>query len=546
MDAGTALVECLIDCGLDTGFTVPGESFLPVLEALRQRRERFRLVSMRHEGGCTFAALGYSARAGKPALVMVSRGPGATNASIGIHAAHQDSQPMVMVIGHVRRHMRGREAFQEIDPVSMFASISKAVLMPETPADVSAMARQAVQLSMAGRPGPVILVLPRDLCEAEAEMPSLDGPEIPTPAAAPAADITALLGRFAAAKKPLIIAGELARRADIREPLADLARRLGAPVIAAYRCQDVLDNTDPAYAGHLEINPVSYQNRLLADADLVVALGSRLDGITSREETLLGDDISRLVHIYPDSDVLQRFESSLAVACDVLPAVTALLAAGLRAEADLTWQNTAHAAFLEFSAAGNVAVAGTSDLAKIAAATRQTLPPEALVLTDGGSFARWIHRYFHYAAPLTQGGSASGAMGASVPGAIGAALAAADHPVVAFAGDGGFMMNGQELSTAVREGIKFVIIVCDNQVHGSILSGQSAKYGADKLYATEMGGPDFVGLAEAYGARGWRVDATADFPAVLTAALMAHEPALIHVTCDAADIVPYGPGKDAV
>lgn len=546
MDAGTALVACLIDCGLDTGFTVPGESFLPVLEALRQRRDEFRLVSMRHEGGCSFAALGYSARAGRPALVMVSRGPGATNAAIGVHAAHQDSQPMVMVIGHVRRHMRGREAFQEIDPVSMFASISKAVLMPETPADVTAMARQAVKLSMAGRPGPVILVLPRDLCEAAAEMPPLEGRVGAAPNVPDASDVAALVERLATAKKPLIIAGELARGGDVRPVLEAFAQRSGAAVLSAYRCQDVLNNADPAYAGHLEINPVSYQNQLVADADLIIVLGSRLDGITSREETLLAERLDRVVHVYADGEVLARFDTGLAVHGDVAATLTALLDQMPEGAGDLSWQGDAHAAFKAFSTAGNVPVTGHADLAQIAAATRQTLLDGALVLTDGGSFARWIHRYFHYADPLTQGGSASGAMGASVPGAIGAALAATDQSVVAFAGDGGFMMNGQELSTAVRDGIKFVIVVCDNQVHGSILSGQSAKYGADKLYATEMGGPDFVALAEAYGARAWRVDTTADFPAVLTAAVMAEGPALIHVRCHADDIVPYGPGKDAV
>ncbi|MGB1005691.1 MAG: thiamine pyrophosphate-binding protein, partial [Thalassobaculaceae bacterium] len=254
MDAGAALVACWADCGLDTAFTVPGESFLPVLEALRQRRGQFHTVSMRHEGGCTFAALAYGARARKPAVAMVSRGPGATNAAIGVHAAHQDSVPMVLMIGHVRRHMRGRESFQEIDATSMFASMSKGVFQPETPEQVVSMAREAIALSMAGRPGPVVLVMPRDLGEAPApDLAAAEPGALRTVVSPPPAAVAAMADRLAKAEKPLILAGELARDPEVRPALSALARRLGAPVLAAYRAQDVLDNNDPAYAGHLEI-----------------------------------------------------------------------------------------------------------------------------------------------------------------------------------------------------------------------------------------------------------------------------------------------------
>ena len=547
MDAGAALVACWADCGLDTAFTVPGESFLPVLEALRQRREQFRTVSMRHEGGCTFAALAYGARARKPAVAMVSRGPGATNAAIGVHAAHQDSVPMILMIGHVRLHMRGRESFQEIDATSMFASMSKGVFQPETPEQVISMAREAIALSMAGRPGPVVLVMPRDLGEAPA--PEVGAGENGAGRAAllpPPPAVAAMVERLSAAEKPLILAGELARDPEARPTLSALAHRLGAPVLAAYRCQDVLDNSDSAYAGHLEINPVAYQNEALAAADAILVLGSRLDGITSREEALLADRPDRLIHVYPDAVVLDRFASGLAVLADVAPSLSALTAALPAASGNGAWQSDLHQAYLRFSAPGGVAVQGNTDLAVLAESAGDNLPEGAIVLTDGGSFARWVHRYYRYRGPLTQGGSASGAMGASVPGAIGAALAAPDQPVVAFAGDGGFMMNGQELSTAVREGLKITVVVCDNQVHGSIISGQRAKYGDDKAYATVMGDPDFAALAEGYGAVGLRVARTEEWPAALAAALAADRPALIHVTCDAADIVPYGPGKDAV
>ena len=467
---------------------------------------------MRHEGGCTFAALAYGARARKPAVAMVSRGPGATNAAIGVHAAHQDSVPMILMIGHVRRHMRGRESFQEIDATSMFASMSKGVFQPETPEQVISMAREAIALSMAGRPGPVVLVMPRDLGEApapeRAAVATGAGRAVVLPA--PAA-VAAMVDRLSAAEKPLILAGELARDPEARPTLSALAHRLGAPVLAAYRCQDVLDNHDPAFAGHLEINPVTYQNDALTAADAILVLGSRLDGITSREEALLADRPERLIHVYPDAVVLDRFASGLAVLGDVRAefggpdGVSGGGAAGRPGNG--AWQSDLHQAYLRFSAPGGVAVQGNTDLAVLAEGAGDNLPEGAIVLTDGGSFARWVHRYYRYRGPLTQGGSASGAMGASVPGAIGAALAAPGQPVVAFAGDGGFMMNGQELSTAVREGLKITVVVCDNQVHGSIISGQRAKYGDDKAYATVMGDPDFAALAEGYGAVGPASDA---------------------------------------
>ena len=518
---------------------------MPVLEALRQRREQFRTVSMRHEGGCTFAALAYGARARKPAVAMVSRGPGATNAAIGVHAAHQDSVPMILMIGHVRRHMRGRESFQEIDATSMFASMSKGVFQPETPEQVISMAREAIALSMAGRPGPVVLVMPRDLGEAPAPEVGAGANGAGRAAVLPAPPaLAAMVERLSAAEKPLILAGELARDPEARPTLSALAHRLGAPVLAAFRCQAVLDNSDSAYAGHLEINPVTYQNEALAAADAILVLGSRLDGITSREEALLADRPDRLIHVYPDAVVLDRFASGLAVLADVAPSLSALTAALPAASGNSAWQSDLHQAYLRFSAPVGWPCRAHRSRGARRVGRRQLA---------GGR-----HRADRRGQFCALGASLLPLSRPADPGRFGQRRDGRqrargdwrwprrDQPVVAFAGDGGFMMNGQELSTAVREGLKITVVVCDNQVHGSIISGQRAKYGDDKAYATVMGDPDFAALAEGYGAVGLRVARTEEWPAALAAALAADRPALIHVTCDAADIVPYGPGKDAV
>ncbi|MBH67825.1 MAG: hypothetical protein CMM58_05675 [Rhodospirillaceae bacterium] len=547
MEAGAVLVETIVNAGVDTAFTVPGESFLPVLEALRINTNRIRLVSVRQEGGGSLAAHGFGQVGGKPAAVFVSRGPGATNASIGLHAAHQDSVPMVMFVGHVRSHMIGRESFQEIDHQTAFKSMSKAVFQPSTPEEMILMARQAVELSTSGRPGPVVVVMPRDFGDAQIDMEVKTEEERSTPMEPDKNLLDELAHELNKANYPLIIAGELARQLNPRNALACFAKTLGAPILASYRCQDVIDNLDNAYAGHLEINPVKYQNLLVDEADYIVVVGSRLDGITSREETLISRE-KHWAHIHVDSNILGRFNANLKLACSVDLALTNLIP-NITAppQTRLAWRDQAHQFYLNFSKPGSHPVRGKVDLSKIADTAGELLPQNAVVLTDGGSYARWIHRFFRFRAPLTQGGTASGAMGAGVPGAIGAALATNDgRPVVAFAGDGGFMMTGQELSTAVREKIPIKVVVCDNDVHGSIIKGQWDKYGIDHAFGTVMQSPDFVKIAKGYGAAAWAVDSTELWASTFEKALAHDGPALIHIKIDSSDIAPYGNEKDAV
>ncbi len=547
MEAGAALVGALIDAGVDTAFTVPGESFLPVLEALRLNRNRVRLVSVRQEGGGTLAANAYGVIRGFPAAVFVSRGPGATNASIGLHTAYQDSVPMILFIGQVRSHMKGREAFQEIDPHSAFASMSKAVLEPRDAGELAKLARMAVEIAVSGRPGPVVVVMPRDFGEVDVPAPAEKGAVHRAAISAEAAATDDLAAALNAAERPLILAGELARQPGAREALLAFVEASGAPLLCGYRCQDVLDNLHPGYAGHLEINPVSYQDRLVAEADFLCVVGSRLDGITSREEAMTAGNRD-WAHLHPDPAVLARFGAPRQVQADVAPALGAVsgkLAAP--AAGRLAWRDAAHAEFAAFSAVGSYPAFGEVDLAVVAAETRAMLPENAVVLTDAGSSARWVHRFFHFRAALTQGGSACGAMGAGLPGAIGAALATNDdRPIVAFAGDGSFLMSGQELSTAARERLPIKVVICDNNVHGSILKGQLDKYGSDHAFGTVMDSPDFAKLAEGYGAAAWTVRTTKEWRPAFAAALAHDGPALIHVFTDPRDIAPYGAEKDAV
>ncbi len=540
MRGGDALVETLLTHGVDTAFTVPGESFLATLEAIRQRGARMRLISMRHESGAGFAADAFARLTGRPAAVMVSRGPGAANASISLHAARQDSVPMFLMMGQVKRAVIGREAFQEIDPASAFASMTKAVVQPSDTGAIPGLAADALRIAMDGRPGPVVFVMPRDVDQGTATtaIPAA----VPRPALEPAGETVARLAALVAgARRPLIIAGEAVQREGAQAALAVFAERIGAAVFAAYRRQDVLDNLHPHYAGHLEINRLPYQQDALRTADLVLALGTRLDGVTTME---MGEDIlpsiECLAQIYPDAEVLDRFPNSVAVLSDVVPALAKIT--GLvedRSRDAQSWVGPLHDAYLASSLPAAHPAYGDMDLGQAVVEAARITGETAITVTDGGSFARWVHRFLRVRVSGTILGPAVGAMGYAVPGAVGAAAARPEQRVVTWVGDGGFMMTGQELATAAEHGLRITVIVCDNSAQGSILSGQQRNYGAGADIATRLRSPDFAALGRAYGVPAWTVERTEMFGPAFADATALDGPSLLHVRTDQRDIVPY-------
>ena len=537
MDGGEALVETLAAWGVEAAFAVPGESYLPVLAALQRRANAIRLVTPRHESGVTFACAAYGRIAGKPAVGLVSRGPGSTNASIGLHVARQDSVPMLLVIGDVPTASKGREAFQEIDYHKMFSGIAKAVLEPETAAEAPAEAARALELAMAGRPGPVVLVMPKDISDGEAGAPAIPPPAPRAPLLPDPGAVAGAARLVDAARNPVVIAGELIAFEGAEDPLAQFAEASGAAITAAYRCQDAFRNDHPAYIGHLEINRDDFQERAWEEADLVIAAGARLDGITTRDFSMIRDD-QALIHIHPDAEVLGRWPSGMAIRADAGPALEALAAAiSTGGPARREWRAGLNEAYRRFSEPGGVPVHGRVDLAEIAAQTRRLLPPDAVVITDSGTFARWVHRYFRFEGPRTQAGPMAGAMGYGVPGGIGAALVRS--PVVVFVGDGGFLMTGQEAVTLAQERLPVKIVVCDNHAWGSILTSQQTRYGEDGIFGTRLESPDFEAIGRAYGLHASRVRETAEFADALSAALAHPGPALIHLELDERDISPF-------
>ena len=328
--------------------------------------------------------------------------------------------------------------------------------------------------------------------------------------------------------------------------VVEFAEKLAAPVVTAYRQMDAFPNHRPAYAGHLEINRAAFQRDAFARADLVLAIGTRLDGITTEDYSLLRAD-QRLVHLYPDKEVLEHAAADIAIHSDVTSALTSLHREldGFSAER-AAWRDGLHAAYLDLSSAEADQAHGAVDLSSVVRVIADTVGDEAVLLTDSGSFARWVHQYYRFSSPRRFAGPVSGAMGYAVPGAIGAALACPEAPVIAFVGDGGFMMTGQELTTAAQERLNTTIIVCDNQAHGSILYAQWQQFDGDSDYATRLASPDFVAVARAYGVPAWRVERSAEFPAVLQAAMNGDGPSLLHLVTDQRDIVPGDPEDDVV
>jgi len=539
MNGGDALVETLLAWGVDAAFSVPGESYLPILRAAQRSSNRIRLVTPRHESGVTFAAEAYGKLTGRPAVGLVSRGPGATNASIGVHVARQDSTPMLLVIGHVPTSTKGREAFQEIDYHSMFKDVAKAVLEPESSAQVASTTARALALATSGRPGPVVLVMPKDITEGDAGDGPIPSP-IPRAVSAPAPQAIQSAARLIdMAERPMVIAGEMVTNEAAQAALARFAEASGVAVSAAYRRQDALPNHHPAYAGHLEINRVAWQEQAFEDADLILAIGARMDGITSLEFNIVRPD-QAFIHVFPDPDVLARLSHTLALAADSGPTLAALADAVAAPSAErLAWRDALHKNYLDFAVPGEIQVKGAVDMAACVVEAQRQLDEDAVILTDSGTFARWVHRYYRFQAPRTQAGPMCGAMGYSAPGAIGAAVARPDAQIVGFVGDGGFQMTGQELMTAVAHNLPVKLVVADNQAWGSILVSQERRYGDDGIYGTRLAAPDFAALARAYGMPAWTISATAEFGPAFADALAHDGPALLHLKLDERDISPF-------
>jgi acetolactate synthase I/II/III large subunit len=534
---GQVLVDQLVLHGAELAFGVPGESYLAVLDALHDAP--LRLVVTRHEGGAANMAEAYGKLTGRPGVCMVTRGPGATHASNGVHTAFQDSTPMLLLIGQVARDTVGREGFQELDYRAMYGAIAKWATQVDSAERLPEIVARAFAVATSGRPGPVVLALPEDMLTdpvAVSDAPA-HRPVGPAPAAADMARLGELL---AGAVAPLAIVGEGGWSARAGADIAAFAEAQALPVAASFRCQDYVDNASPAYAGHAGLAMDPALARRIREADLLVAIGGRLGEIPTDGYTLVrpGVPTQRLVHVHPDPDELGAvYQPALAIVSGLeafAAAARALEPAGAAARTGLL-----EAARGEYERnLGDVReLPGPLQLSAVMAALRERLPAEAILTNGAGNFSVWAHRYYEFHRYPTQLAPRSGSMGYGVPAAIAAKAVHPDRPVVCLTGDGDFLMTGQELATAVQEELGIVVLVVNNAMYGTIRMHQERHY-PGRVVGTDLRNPDFVAYAHAFGAHGALVERSEDFAAALDEALACGRPAVVELRVDPQAITP--------
>ena len=542
--AGHALVEALIAQGVHTCFGVPGESYLAVLDGMHQHRENIRFIACRQEGGAAFMAEAQGKLTGRPGVCFVTRGPGATNASIGVHTAFQDSTPMVLFIGQVASDQRDREAFQEIDYRQMFGpgtlGLAKWVGEVHSADRLPEYVARAFHTAMQGRPGPVVLVLPEDMLTTLTAAPVLPRatPARAWPAPGGLRDLRTML---LSAQRPFLLVGGPGWDAESAQALQRFAENWQLPVGCAFRFQDTFDNRHPQYAGDVGIGINPKLAARVRQSDLIIALGVRLGEMTTGGYTLLAAPrpAQKLVHIHPGPEELGRVYAADLLLQAAMPAAARALEA-LTAPPSLPWAGQAEAAHADYEANHIAPVVSPLDMAVVVKRLQAKLSADTIYTNGAGNYSGWLHRYCRYHGlqhhGRTQLAPTSGAMGYGLPAAVAAALLYPERTVLNIAGDGDFLMNGQELATAVAYGAgqgqgKLISVVVDNGSYGTIRMHQEHDY-PGRVSGSDLHNPDFAALARAYGWHAGFCDRTEDWGAVLDAALAAGKPALLHLRLD--------------
>jgi acetolactate synthase I/II/III large subunit len=524
--AGYAAVEVLARAGVRRFYTVPGESFLEVLDAVEQH-PGLSLVSTRHESGAAFMAEADAKLTGTPAVAMATRGVGASNLAIGVHTARQDSTPMVVLLGQVETTFLGREAFQEIDLAAFYAPITKWAATVYQADRVAELVERGLRIATSGRPGPVMLALPADLLGMNVPVAPDTGVTSQTQTAPGPEEVRFISRRLEEARRPVIIAGEGSRHA--RDELVAFAEAFNVGVYAAFRRQDVFPNDHPLYLGHLTLATPPDTLRALEEADLVLVMGCRLDEVTTQSYELPRADQAVIQVDVDPEEVGAVVPVERGVVADPRSTLSAFIAQGSSPGPARDW-TAAHRAYLESSSIPADRTASGIDPARVVAALGELLPEDALLANDAGNFAGFLHRYWRYNHPRTQLAPANGAMGYGVPAAVAAKLAAPNRRVVACCGDGGFLMTGQELETAVRCGAPILVVVFRNGMHGTIAMHQARELG--RTAGTDIGEVDLASYARSLGADGYTVHDTDDLTPTLERALASDTVALVDVVTD--------------
>ena len=545
--AGHLLVECLLAQGVTHAFGVPGESYLAVLDGFHLYRDQLTFVTCRQEGGAAFMAEAQGKLTGRPGICFVTRGPGATNASIGVHTAFQDSTPMILFVGDVASDTRDREAFQEMDYTHFFGpstkGMAKRVERVDDPERLPEYVARAFATAMNGRPGPVVLVLPEDMLTRPVKAQALGRVEAVQAWSDPGS-LRTLRDMLLAAQKPLVIAGGGGWTPQAAQALQRFAENWQLPVTNAFRFQDTFDNHHPLYAGDVGIGIGPALAQRVRDADLIVAIGPRLGEMTTGGYTLLQAPKThqKLVHIHASAEELNRvYQADLAINATMNAAARSLEV--LSAPTELPWADWTQAAHTDYL--NNLkpqALPGDIDMPAIVATLQKHLPADAVLTNGAGNFASWMHRFYKHHGLVkghkTQLAPTVGAMGYGVPAGIAANLLTG-RVAFTIAGDGDFLMNGQELATAVQHGGKSIIVLLNNGMYGTIRMHQEREY-PDHVAGSKLQNPDFAALASAYGYVGVRIEHTHAFEPALLEALARPQGTLIEVMLDPEVITTRG------
>src|SRR5690625_3046322 len=522
---GSLVVESLLSEGTDTVFMVPGESFLPVLDALHDHKGSIRTVATRHEEGAGFAAEAWALATGRPGVAMVTRGPGVTNSSIALHTAMQNSTPLVVFVGQVPTDQKYREAFQEVDLVSTFSPLVKwAVEIPQT-ARIPELVREAFRRARSGRPGPVVVGLPEDVLFGSAEADALPAVRQLDPGVSEDAVMQAAM-LLAGAQRPLVLVGREVSCATGQTAVMKLAEQWQLPVMTAFRRFDAFPNDHPNYAGPVALGAPPEVLAPLEEADVVLVLGDRLDEITTGAYQFMQD--ATVIHVLKDATSLGTWGRTIMAIPANPPAFAESLAKREVSVRHDERVKSLHASYKKYATPEEPFSGGGVNISAVLHDIRMASPADTAVVTDAGNFAGWVPRFYRFNAPHTHFAPLSGAMGYAAPAAVGVALSRRGRRVVALAGDGGFAMTMNELSTMKAHNLPVTMIVCVNNIHGTIRMHQEKHYPGRPI-ATDLTNPGFADLARSFGLTAWTVTDNGALKAAFAEAVHSEGPTLIEV-----------------
>lgn len=530
---GYLLTKTLYEHGVDRIFCVAGESYLPVLDAVLEFPD-IHVVTCRHESGATFMAESYAQLTGKPGVAFVTRAPGACNGSIGIHAALQSSTPVMLFVGLINSMDRDREAFQDFDLPQMFGSLSKYARVIDRTERMAEYVTYGFHVAQSGRPGPVVFGLPEEVLTNKAPLPNIR-PVPPSQITPSADDMASVADVLNAAERPLILIGGSLWSDDTSHALEDFTAAHNIPVIASLRRQDSFDHTHACYIGEVGFGPNPKLIERVKTADVILSIGTRLDEITLQGYTLLQDG-QKLIHVYPAAEEFGKTGLASVPTLAIQSHTASFIKALAHIDLNGDWSAWCAAGRQDFEAWTDMPPQSTSDwngadMTQVFRQLRDALPEDAIVTSDAGNFSGWVHRYLRFGRPGRAFAPVCGGMGYAVPTAVASSIAAPDKIVIGVCGDGGFMMTGQEIATAIHHNAKPIIIVCNNSLYGTIRMHQERDY-PGRPSGTDLTNPDFVKLGESYGCFAARISHADQFADIWAQAINSNKPCLIEITMD--------------